>query len=152
MSIDSTGARADRVRLTRAIAQLGRDDMLLVTRLDRSTRELLNILARVTEAGACFKSLDETWADTTTPRGRLMVTMIGGIGEFERQLIRARTGGERASARPARSSAASRSSLTTRGERRSRTARVGRSRCSRLRQASTSADKRLLGFKRQDDR
>lgn len=34
----------------------------------------------------------DTWADTTTPHGRLMLTVLGGLAEFERELIRARTG------------------------------------------------------------
>jgi hypothetical protein len=60
---------------------------MLVTwleRLARSTRDLLNIRDKIGKAGAQFKSLRETWADTTTPVGRLMVTIIGGIAEFER--------------------------------------------------------------------
>jgi hypothetical protein len=67
---------------------------LVVTRLDRlarSTRDLLNILDAVGKAGAGFKSLKDTWADTTTPHGRLMLTVLGGLAEFERELIRART-------------------------------------------------------------
>ena len=73
--------------------------MLLVTRLDRlarSTRDLLNVLATVSERGAAFKSLADTWADTTTPHGRLILTVLGGLAEFERELIRARTGEGRA--------------------------------------------------------
>jgi DNA invertase Pin-like site-specific DNA recombinase len=67
----------------------------MVTRLDRlarSTRDLLNILDQVAKAGAGFKSLKDAWADTTTPHGRLMLTVLGGLAEFERELIRARTG------------------------------------------------------------
>jgi len=69
--------------------------VLIVTRLDRlarSTRDLLNILDVVGKAGAGFKSLGDTWADTTTPHGRLMLTVLGGLAEFERELIIARTG------------------------------------------------------------
>ena len=47
-------------------------DTVLVTKLDRlarSTRDLLNILATIGEAGASFKSLGDPWADTTTPHG-----------------------------------------------------------------------------------
>jgi DNA invertase Pin-like site-specific DNA recombinase len=69
--------------------------VLLVTRLDRharSTHDLLNVLADVSKAGAAFKSLADAWADTTTPHGRLMLTVLGGLAEFERELIRARTG------------------------------------------------------------
>jgi DNA invertase Pin-like site-specific DNA recombinase len=73
-----------------------------VTRLDRlarSTRDLLNILDAIAKAGATFKSLADSWADTTTPHGRLMLTILGGLAEFERELIRARTGEGRARAK-----------------------------------------------------
>jgi DNA invertase Pin-like site-specific DNA recombinase len=67
--------------------------VLLVTRLDRlarSTRDLLNILAMIADKRAGFRSLGDTCADTTTPHGRLMLTVLGGLAEFERELIRAR--------------------------------------------------------------
>jgi DNA invertase Pin-like site-specific DNA recombinase len=67
----------------------------MVTRLDRlarSTRDLLNTLHALGERGVGFKSLVDTWADTTTPHGRLMLTVLGGLAEFERELIRSRTG------------------------------------------------------------
>lgn len=76
--------------------------MLLVTRLDRlarSTRDLLNTLDTIARKGAGFRSLADTWADTTTPHGRLMLTVLGGLAEFERELIRARTGEGRARAK-----------------------------------------------------
>ncbi len=83
---------------------LARGDVLVVTRLDRlarSTRDLLNLLGTIAEKGAGFKSLRDTWADTTTAHGRLMLTVLGGLAEFERELIRTRTGEgrERAKAR-----------------------------------------------------
>jgi DNA invertase Pin-like site-specific DNA recombinase len=65
-----------------------------VTKLDRlarSNRDLLNTLATIGEAGASFKSLGDPWADTTTPHGRLMLTVLGGLAEFERHLILSRT-------------------------------------------------------------
>jgi DNA invertase Pin-like site-specific DNA recombinase len=79
-------------------------DVLTVTRLDRlarSTRDLLNTLAAIAGKKAGFRSLGDTWADTTTSHGRLMLTVLGGLAEFERDLIRARTGEgrERAKAR-----------------------------------------------------
>jgi DNA invertase Pin-like site-specific DNA recombinase len=100
----ASGARSDRKQLTRLMATLDKGDVLIVTRLDRlarSTRDLLNTLATVTKAGASFKSLRDTWADTTTAHGRLMLTVLGGLAEFERELIRTRTGEgrERAKAR-----------------------------------------------------
>ena len=69
-----SGAAADRAQLKRAINALAPGDVLMVTRLDRlarSTRDLLNTLAAVSDAGAGFKSLRDTWADTTTAHGRL---------------------------------------------------------------------------------
>jgi len=99
-----SGARSDRKQLARLIASLSTGDVLVVTRLDRlarSTRDLLNLLGTVAEKGAGFKSLKDTWADTTTAHGRLMLTVLGGLAEFERELIRTRTGEgrERAKAR-----------------------------------------------------
>ena len=90
-----SGARSDRPQLRKAISRLTQGDVLVVTRLDRlarSTRDLLNVLAQVSEQSAGFKSLKDAWADTTTPHGRLMLTVLGGLAEFERELIRARTG------------------------------------------------------------
>jgi DNA invertase Pin-like site-specific DNA recombinase len=91
----ASGAKTDRPELAKAIRRLETGDVLVVTRLDRlarSTRDLLNVLAAVGERGVGFKSLKDTWADTTTPHGRLMLTVLGGLAEFERELIRARTG------------------------------------------------------------
>ena len=90
-----SGARANRPELARLMRSLASGDVVLVTRLDRlarSTRDLLNTLAAVAEKGAGFRSLNDIWADTTTSHGRLMLTVLGGLAEFERELIRARTG------------------------------------------------------------
>jgi DNA invertase Pin-like site-specific DNA recombinase len=97
----ASGAKADRVQLRRALAQLSKGDVLLVTLLDRlarATRDLLNTLAAIADKGAGFRSLGDTWADTTTAHGRLMLTVLGGLAEFERELILARTGEGRARA------------------------------------------------------
>ena len=91
----ASGAKSDRGELAKAINALGVDDTLLVTRLDRlarSTRDLLNVLDTIAKAGAGFRSLADTWADTTTSHGRSMLTVLGGLAEFERDLIRIRTG------------------------------------------------------------
>ncbi len=98
----ASGAKTDRAQLRRALAKLERGDVLMVTRLDRlarSTRDLLNTLATVTDRKAGFRSLSDNWADTTTAHGRLMLTILGGLAEFERELIRARTGEGRARAK-----------------------------------------------------
>jgi DNA invertase Pin-like site-specific DNA recombinase len=99
-----SGAKTDRAQLRRVMEQLAPGDVLMVTRLDRlarSTRDLLNTLAAIADRKAGFRSLGDAWADTTTPHGRLMLTVLGGLAEFERDLIRARTGEgrERAKAR-----------------------------------------------------
>src|SRR5262249_55635712 len=89
-----SGAKSNRPQLQKLLRMIGPGDVLRVTRLDglaRSTRDLLNILDRIGKAGAQFKSLRESWADTTTAAGRLMITIIGGIAEFERELIKDRT-------------------------------------------------------------
>ncbi len=100
----ASGAKTDRARLRQALKEIDEGDVLMVTRLDRlarSTRDLLNILAQITDKGAGFRSLADAWADTRSAQGRLMLTVLGGLAEFERELIRARTseGRERAKAR-----------------------------------------------------
>jgi DNA invertase Pin-like site-specific DNA recombinase len=98
----ASGAKTDRAQLRRTLEALDAGDVLTVTRLDRlarSTRDLLNTLAAITAKGAGFRSLGDGWADTTTPHGRLLLTVLGGLAEFERDLIRTRTGEGRARAK-----------------------------------------------------
>jgi DNA invertase Pin-like site-specific DNA recombinase len=98
----ASGAKGDRAELAKVLRKLTQGEVLVVTRLDRlarSTRDLLNVIDALTKKGADFKSLRDTWADTTTAHGRLMVTVLGGLAEFERELIRARTGEGRKRAR-----------------------------------------------------
>jgi DNA invertase Pin-like site-specific DNA recombinase len=98
----ASGAKTDRAHLRKALAVLEGGDVFMVTRLDRlarSTRDLLNTLGIVAERKAEFRSLGDTWADTTTAHGRLMLTVLGGLAEFGRELIRARTGEGRARAK-----------------------------------------------------
>ena len=85
----ASGAKTDRVQLRRLLAEIGPGDVVTVTRLDRlarSTRDLLNTLAAITSKQAGFRSLADAWADTTTAHGRLMLTVLGGLAEFEREL------------------------------------------------------------------
>jgi DNA invertase Pin-like site-specific DNA recombinase/predicted nucleotidyltransferase len=88
-------ANAGRVGLAALLAALESRDVLVVNRLDqlaRSTRDLIILLDALTRRGVVFRSLGETWADTTTPHGRLTGAALGGLAAFERALIRARTG------------------------------------------------------------
>jgi DNA invertase Pin-like site-specific DNA recombinase len=99
-----SGAKTDRAQLARALAALSGGDTLVVCKLDRlarSTRDLLNSLDAIARAGATFKSLADPWCDTTTPHGKLMTTVLGGLAGFERYLILTRTaeGRTRAQAR-----------------------------------------------------
>jgi DNA invertase Pin-like site-specific DNA recombinase len=89
-----SGAKTDRAALARCLASLEAGDTVVVTKLDRlarSTRDLLNTLDTIAKADATFRSLGDAWADTTTPHGRLMLTVLGGLAEFERHLILSRT-------------------------------------------------------------
>ena len=90
----ASDARADRRELQRMLAQLGAGDVVIVTRIDRlarSTLDLFAIVQRINEAKAFFKSLAEPWADTATSTGRLMLAVLGGLADVERDLIRTRT-------------------------------------------------------------
>jgi DNA invertase Pin-like site-specific DNA recombinase len=91
----ASGAKTDRAELAKAMRVLEPGDVLMVTRLDRlarSTRDLLNTMHTLGERQVGFKSLSDAWCDTTTAHGRLLLTLLAGIAEFERELIRARTG------------------------------------------------------------
>jgi DNA invertase Pin-like site-specific DNA recombinase len=90
-----SGVRADRPQLAKLMASLKAGDTVLVTKLDRlgrSTRELLELLDRIGKAGASFRSLGDPLWDTSSSQGRLLSTMLAAIADFERDLIRERTG------------------------------------------------------------
>jgi len=91
-----------RRELEKLLDRLEPGDVLVVTKLDRlarSTLDLLQIVARIGQQGAGFRSLGDSWADTTTPHGRLMMTILAGIAEFERELIHQRTRSGRVAAK-----------------------------------------------------
>jgi DNA invertase Pin-like site-specific DNA recombinase len=93
-----SGVRAVRPQLVKLMASLRPGDLVLVTKLDRlgrSTRELLNLIEAIGKAGASFRSLGDPMWDTTNPQGRLLSTLLAAIAEFERELIRERTGAGR---------------------------------------------------------
>ena len=90
-----SGVRADRPQLAKLMAGLGAGDVVVVTKLDRlgrSTRELLDLIERISKAGASFRSIGDPLWDTGSAQGRLLSTLLAAIAEFERELIRERTG------------------------------------------------------------
>jgi len=89
-----SGKNRNRPELKRLFDQLRQEDILVVWKLDRlarSTRDLLDIVEEIKQAGAGFQSLSEPWADTTSYAGKMVLTIFAGIAEFERDLIRDRT-------------------------------------------------------------
>lgn len=89
-----SGAVVDRRALVQAIAALRPGYTLLVTRLDRlarSTLQLLTVLPRLNQSGALIRPLSDAWACTTITHGRLKLAVLGGLAEFERELIKSRT-------------------------------------------------------------
>src|ERR1700738_2200524 len=99
-----SGARAERRELLKLLKRIESGDVVTVTRIDRlarSTFDLFAIVKRIVDAGAQFRSLAEPWADTATSTGRLMIAVLGGLADVERDLIRTRTaeGRSRAKAR-----------------------------------------------------
>jgi DNA invertase Pin-like site-specific DNA recombinase len=89
-----TGTRADRRELLRMLRCFAPGDVVTVTRIDRlarSTFDLFGIVKRIVDAKAEFRSLAEPWADTGTSTGRLVLAMLGGLADVERDLIRTRT-------------------------------------------------------------
>jgi DNA invertase Pin-like site-specific DNA recombinase len=86
------------------LRHLAPGDVVTVTRIDRlarSTFDLFAIVKQIVDAKAQFRSLAEPWADTGTSTGRLMIAVLGGLADVERDLIRTRTaeGRSRAKAR-----------------------------------------------------
>jgi DNA invertase Pin-like site-specific DNA recombinase len=89
-----TGARADRRELLAMLRHLAPGDVVTVTRIDRlarSTFDLFAIVKQIVDGKAQFRSLAEPWADTATSTGRLMLAVLGGLADVERDLIRTRT-------------------------------------------------------------
>lgn len=97
-----SGAKKDRPELVKMLDHLRPGDVIMVTRLDRlarSTSNLLDIAERIKAAGADFRSLAEPWADTSSPAGKMILTVFAGIADFERSLILERTSSGRTAAK-----------------------------------------------------
>jgi DNA invertase Pin-like site-specific DNA recombinase len=90
----AAGAKTDRPQLRRLLAQIGPGDVVTVTRIDRLARSIIDLFAIVkgiVDAGGQFRSLAEPWAETSTSTGHLMLAVLGGLVDVERDLIRTRT-------------------------------------------------------------
>jgi DNA invertase Pin-like site-specific DNA recombinase len=97
-----SGYNRQRPEFQRMLDQIRAGDVIVVWKLDRlarSTRDLLNTMETISEAGGKFQSLSEPWADTTTHAGKMILTVFAGIAEFERDLIRERTSAGREAAK-----------------------------------------------------
>jgi DNA invertase Pin-like site-specific DNA recombinase len=124
----ATGARPDRRELNKMLGKLAPGDVVTVTRIDRlarSTFDLFGIVKRIVDAKAQFRSLAEPWADTVTSTGRLMLAVLGGLADVERDLIRTRTAEGRSRAK-AQGKAMGRPPDIGTAERGHQTARAGR--------------------------
>jgi len=89
-----SGGKSDRPELLRMLDVVREGDTVIVTelsRLSRSVKDLFNLIEKLHTLGADIRSLKESWADTTTPQGKLLFAIFAGIAEFERDLIRQRT-------------------------------------------------------------
>src|ERR1700694_2515717 len=110
-----TGAHNDRRELLKMLAALAPGDVVTVTRIDRlarSTFDLFAIVKQIVDAKAQFRSLAEPWADTSTSTGRLMLAVLGGLADVERDLIRTRAAGARSRAKARGQRMGRRSKLT----------------------------------------
>ena len=144
-----TGARADRRELLKLLKALGPGDVVTVTRIDRlarSTFDLFAIVKQIVDAKAQFRSLAEPWADTATSTGRLMIAVLGGLADVERDLIRTRTAEGREpgeGARAAHGPTAEAHAAAAEGSTAAAGRRARRSRNSR--RATTSGGRRFRG-------
>ncbi|MEJ0077102.1 MAG: recombinase family protein [Alphaproteobacteria bacterium] len=146
----ASGARTDRMQLMRLLKALRPGDLVIVIRLDRlarSTRDLLNVHATITESKAVFRSLSDAWADTTTAHGRLLLTVLGGAG-FERELIRQRTGEGRARAKVRGIRFGRKPKLTAHQRQEAIARRAAGEPLTEIGEATTSATVRSVGFNR----
>src|SRR5437868_15533466 len=146
----ATGARADRRELNRMLGKLGPGDVVTVTRIDRlarSTFDLFAIVKRIVDAKAQFRSLAESWADTGTSTGRLMLAVLGGLADVERDLIRARTAEGRSRAK-AQGKAMGRSPLSQKTPAQQKEATARRAQGARLQELADNYDRSISTMRR----
>jgi len=88
-----TGTRMNRPEFEKVCMVLRRGDTLVIeslSRLGRSTGDLLKIISDMDQKGVRVISLKETM-DTTTPTGKMLIIILSAISQFERDLISERT-------------------------------------------------------------
>jgi DNA invertase Pin-like site-specific DNA recombinase len=143
-----TGARADRRELLKMLKHLIPGDVVMVTRIDRlarSTFDLFAIVKQIVDAKAQFRSLAEPWADTGTSTGRLMLAVLGGLADVERDLIRTRTAEGRSRAK-AQGKAMGRPSSLTAAQQKEATRR--RTQGATLKELAKSYDRSITTMRR----
>lgn len=91
-----TGTKRDRPELNRMLSELQIGDVVLVsdlTRISRSTKDLLEIVEKICSKGASIKSIKDTWLDTTSqnPYNAFLLTVMSALSQLERDLISQRT-------------------------------------------------------------
>lgn len=91
-----TGTKRDREQLNKMLDELQENDVVIVsdlTRISRSTKDLLDIVAAIKSKGANIKSIKDTWLDTTSnnPYNDFLLTVMSGLSQLERDLISQRT-------------------------------------------------------------
>lgn len=91
-----TGTKSDREQLNKMIEELEEGDTVIITdltRISRSTKDLLSIIDKIKEKGSSIKSIKDTWLDTTSdnPYNSFLLTVMSGLSQLERDLISQRT-------------------------------------------------------------
>ncbi len=89
-----TGTKKDRPELSKLLEYARDGDTIIITdltRISRSTKDLISLVEELGNRGINIKSLKESWLDTTTAQGKLMFTIMAGLSQFERDLISERT-------------------------------------------------------------
>jgi len=91
-----TGTKMDREHLNKMLSELQAGDIVVIadlTRISRSTKDLLEIIEKIKDKGASIKSIKDTWLDTTSdnPYNSFLLTVMSGLSQLERDLISQRT-------------------------------------------------------------
>ena len=91
-----TGTKRERPELSRMLDEMQKGDTVVIcdlTRISRSTKDMLDIVEKIKNKGAFIKSLKDTWLDTTSgnPYSQFLLVIMSGLAQLERDLISQRT-------------------------------------------------------------